>query len=120
MSNEVSNGNFIRQEKTKDYTILNNQMYKVTNMSLAAKGLLSTMLQLPPDWKFSLNGLTGLCKDSETIVRKALNELMDLGYVTREKKLPSKKNGGRYQMIYTIREKSESDKLVIKNSNESD
>jgi hypothetical protein len=50
------------------------------NLSLRAKGLLSVMLTLPDDWRFTLSGLAALCKEGITAVNAAVRELERGGY----------------------------------------
>jgi hypothetical protein len=64
-----------RVEHTKNYTLMSNAHFKEKEMSLKAKGLLSFMLSLPDDWDYSINGLVAVCKENETAIRSALNEL---------------------------------------------
>lgn len=71
----------IRVEKTKDYTTMSNYHFKEKDMSLKAKGLLSTILSLPEDWDYTLEGLSMLCRDGVDSVRSALKELESFGYV---------------------------------------
>ncbi|MBR4744479.1 MAG: helix-turn-helix domain-containing protein [Oscillospiraceae bacterium] len=72
-----------RAEKNKDYTIMSNAHLKDTRLSLKAKGLLSYMLSLPDDWKFSTRGLVAHCREGTDSVRVALKELEAAGYLHR-------------------------------------
>ena len=72
-----------RAEKNKDYTIMSNAHLKDGRLSLKAKGLLSYMLSLPDDWKFSTRGLISHCREGAEAVRGALKELEDTGYLRR-------------------------------------
>ena len=72
-----------RAEKNKDYTIMSNAHLKDSRLSLKAKGLLSYMLSLPDDWKFSTRGLIVNCREGADAVRTALRELEGMGYLRR-------------------------------------
>ena len=72
-----------RVEKTKDFTIMSNAHLKDGRLSLKAKGLLSYMLSLPDDWRFSTRGLIANCREGADAVRKALCELEAAGYLRR-------------------------------------
>ena len=72
-----------RTEKTKDFTIMSNAHLRDGRLSLKAKGLLSYMLSLPDDWRFSTRGLTADCWEGADAVRKALCELEAAGYLRR-------------------------------------
>lgn len=92
----------IRTHKTKDYTVMSNYHLRDKNMSLKAKGLLSVILALPDDWDYSIAGLVAICKESETSVKTALNELKEFGYLRITKKMPNETENGRIEYIYDI------------------
>lgn len=94
----------IRVEKTKNYTVMSNYHFKERGMSLKAKGLLSLMLSLPPDWDFTLTGLVTLSKDNVTAVRTALKELQEFGYLVITKSYPGETESGRIEYDYTVYE----------------
>lgn len=73
----------IRINKTRDYTVMSNAHFKVKEMTLKAKGLLSLMLSLPDEWDYSVAGLCALSKDGKDSVMNALAELEEFGYLTR-------------------------------------
>ena len=75
----------IRVEKTKNYTAMSNHHLRDKNLSLKAKGLLSLMLSLPDDWKFSVKGLAAICLEGEDSIRAALQELEKQNYVKRHR-----------------------------------
>lgn len=100
----------IRVFKDKNYTVMSNIHLRDKNLSLKAKGLLSLMLSLPDDWSYSLAGLCAICKESETAVKSALNELKTNGYVVVNREEPSKENGGRICYSYDVYEKPISEK----------
>lgn len=100
----------IRVFKDKNYTVMSNIHLRDKNLSLKAKGLLSLMLSLPDDWSYSLAGLCAICKESETAVKSALNELKTNGYVFVNREEPSKENGGRICYSYDVYEKPISEK----------
>jgi len=74
-----------RVEKTRDYTVMSNSHFKDKRLSLKAKGLLSLMLSLPPEWDFSLRGLTKLGTDGIDSIRNAVNELENAKYIVRSR-----------------------------------
>ncbi len=81
---------------------MSNHHLRNRNLSLKARGLLSTMLSLPEEWDYSLNGLAEIVKDGLSSVRTALTELEDAGYVERSQK---KDNNGKFsKIIYNIYE----------------
>jgi len=72
-----------RVEKTDNYTVMSNYHLRDKSISLKAKGLLSQMLSLPPEWDYTLQGLAYINKEGKDSVREAVKELEKAGYVTR-------------------------------------
>ena len=50
---------------------------------LKAKGLLSQMLPLPPEWDYTLQGLAYINKEGINSVREGVKELEKAGYIKR-------------------------------------
>ena len=75
------------------------------------------MLALPDNWNYSIKGLCAICKESETAVKSALNELRDNRYVIVERIDPSSETGGRIQYEYFVYEQpqgEENKKIDVK------
>lgn len=72
-----------RVEKNANYTVMANYHLKDRRLSYKAKGLLSEMLSLPPDWDFTLTGLAYISADGVDSVRSAVRELESCGYLVR-------------------------------------
>ena len=70
--------------KEGNYTVLDNYHLDDNRLSLKARGLLSTMLRLPNDWNYTIEGLSKLCKDGKAAVRSAVEELEELHYIRRQ------------------------------------
>lgn len=70
--------------KEENYTVLDNYHLDDKRLSLKARGLLSTMLRLPNDWNYTIEGLAKLCKDGKAAVRSAVEELEELHYIRRQ------------------------------------
>lgn len=94
-----------RVKKDRNYTVMSNCHLKEKDMSLKAIGLLSKMLSLPDDWDYSLSGLVAICKENETAIKSALDELKTFGYLEMVKKLPNETKTGRIEYEYIIYEK---------------
>lgn len=80
---------------------MSNHHLRNLNMSLKAKGLMSLMLSLPPEWDYSIGGLVAICKESHTSIRSALRELEENYYLHRERKNNEK---GYFIYEYTLYE----------------
>ncbi len=91
----------IRVNKTSDYTVMSNHHFKDKRLSLKAKGLLSQMLSLPPDWDYTVAGLSSINQESKTAIQNALKELEATAYLVRTR---TKDDKGRFDYIYDIYE----------------
>jgi hypothetical protein len=91
----------IRVQKTQNYTVMSNHHLRNKNISLKAKGLISLMLSLPPNWDYSIGGLVAICKESHTSIRSTLKELEQNRYLIRERKNNEK---GYFVYEYTLYE----------------
>ena len=74
-----------RTVKNRNYTVMSNYHLRDKNLSLKSKGLLSFMLSLPEDWRYSLKGLAAISKDGIYVIRNCVKELEKYGYVQRRK-----------------------------------
>lgn len=72
-------------KKEKGFVQIPNSILSDSNISLKAKTVLAIMLSLPDNWDFSIEGISGKCKESKDCIAKAVNELIDAGYVIRTK-----------------------------------
>ena len=72
-----------RVEKTANYTVMSNTHLKDRRLSYKSKGLLSVILSLPPDWDYTITGLSVIAADGVDSVKTAIKELEQYGYVTR-------------------------------------
>ena len=91
-----------RVEKNKNYTTISNHHLQDRNLSLKAKGLLTLILSLPPDWDMTLKGLVSLSGDGVDSVRSGIQELEKAGYLQRSR---SRNNLGQLLCTeYTIYE----------------
>lgn len=91
----------IRVQKTQNYTVMSNHHLRNKAISLKAKGLISLMLSLPPNWDYSIGGLVAICKESHTSIRSTLKELEENRYLIRERKNNEK---GYFVYEYTLYE----------------
>lgn len=94
----------IRVNHNTNYTVMSNYHLRDTSLSLKAKGLLSQMLSLPPDWDYTVAGLVSINQEKETAITAALKELKKHGYLIVTKRLPNQTESGRYEYIYDIYE----------------
>ncbi|MEG2678580.1 MAG: hypothetical protein RR949_01505, partial [Oscillospiraceae bacterium] len=82
-------------------------------LSLKAKGLLSQILSLPPDWDYTLVGLSSKNRESVAAIGTAVAELEKAGYVTRKR---TRDAAGKMNGIeYTIYEQPQVDYPIVDN-----
>lgn len=90
-----------RVEKNANYTVMSNHHLRNKEMSLKAKGLLSLILSLPPEWNYSMAGLCAICKESQTAMRSAIKELETHKYLVRRR---TKNDLGHFEYMYIVYE----------------
>lgn len=78
------------------YTVIENNILRDKTISLKAKGLLCLVMGLPDDWKFSLNGLSSICKEGVEAIKTAMDELEKNGYLIRNRT----RDCGKYNTEY--------------------
>jgi len=74
-----------RTEKVNDYAVIAKHHLKNKALSYKAKGLLTLMLSVPPEWDFSMAGLSTLASDGIDGVRSGIRELEKHGYLSRRR-----------------------------------
>jgi len=77
--------NIKRIQKSKNYSIISNEILRRKDLSLKAKGLMSLILSLPDSWDLTVNGLVAIVKESKNTVYSVLKELNKFGYVERNR-----------------------------------
>ncbi len=93
-----------RVEKNRNYTTISNHHLQDRKLSLKAKGLLTLILSLPPEWDMTLKGLVSLSGDGVDSVRSGIQELEKAGYLRRSR---SRNNLGQLLCTeYTIYEQA--------------
>lgn len=75
-----------RIERNKNYTVMSNYHLRDPRLSLKAIGLLSKMLSLPPEWDYTIRGLSHICREGRDAIRAAIEELERAGYISRHQK----------------------------------
>ena len=77
--------NIKRIQKSKNYSIISNEILRRKDLSLKAKGLMSLILSLPDSWDLTVNGLVEIVKESKNTIYTVLKELNGFGYVERNR-----------------------------------
>lgn len=77
---------FVRIDKQNNYFIMPSRIHRHIDLSYKGRGLLGTLLSLPENWDYSIEGLSKLTrKDGKASVASGLRELEELGYLRRRK-----------------------------------
>lgn len=100
----------VRINKTSDYTVMSNYHLKDKNLSLKAKGLLSMILSLPDDWKFSIAGLASISKEGKTAIESSIKELQTNGYLVITRKNPNETETGKIEYEWDFYEQPRNEK----------
>lgn len=74
---------FMRVEKTKNYSVISNEFIRREDLSWKAKGILTYILTLPDDWVININEIMKHATEGEKAFRSGWKELKDSGYVNR-------------------------------------
>ncbi len=77
----------------KQFTIIDNNIFKDRRLHLKDTGLLCLMLSLPDNWSFSIKGLSSLCPDGKDSIRAGIENLERYGYLTRKQ---ARDDGGSF------------------------
>ena len=104
----------IRVNHTDNYTVMSNYHLRDKKLSLKAKGLLSQMLSLPPNWDYTVAGLVAINAEKNSAITTALKELRDFGYLVITKRFPNETETGRIEYIYDIYEQPQEKQAIEK------
>ena len=94
----------VRIKKEKNYTVVDNAYLTDPRLSAREMGLLTKVLSLPDDWKFSVRGLERILKDGQDGIRSALRVLEETGYLVRSR--ARNEHGKLGKITYTFYERS--------------
>lgn len=82
----------LRQHRTRDFTVIPNDLLQDQRLSFRDIGLLAWMLSKPRDWKFTYEGmLSERATDGKSAIQAGVKNLKKTGYLRIEKK----RNKGR-------------------------
>lgn len=91
----------IKRVINKNYTTISNVALRDKNLSLKAKGFLTYIFSLTDDWDFTIQGISGLLKESKGAIYSVIEELREGGYcdVVRQKDEKGRFVGTTYSFI---------------------
>ena len=90
----MSNTVFVKGDKVKNYTVLDNSCLRDTNISWGAKGFHSYLESLPGDWTIIKTDLYRRSSDKRYATDSLINELVKAGYIKIEKQ--GRESNGRF------------------------
>lgn len=90
--------------KDENFTVVSNVHLRDKRLSLKAKGLMTMVLSLSPEWDYSISGLASICKEGTSAVKSALDELKACGYLTVTK-IPPTAGNAKFDYLYEFYEK---------------
>lgn len=79
--------NRVKTVKSKDFSVIDNKIFRNASLSLKAKGLLCTMLSFADYWDLSISRLSRFCKCGKTQIKTALDEIVKEGYLVKDKQI---------------------------------
>ena len=91
--------NRVRTVKAKDFSVIDNKIFRNTALSLKAKGLLCTMLSFAGSWNLSISRLSRFCKCGKTQIKTALDEIVKAGYLIKKGQIRHKGKFAGYEWI---------------------
>lgn len=104
----------LRNPNKDKFTVVDNYALRDGRLSLKARGLLTTMISLPDNWKFSEIGLCAILpKDGQSAIRSGLKELESNGYLTRTRVRGS--DGRISEVVWTICDKPQLENQSVDN-----
>ena len=90
----------IKNEMVIPYTIIPNEILRNNRLSLKQKGMMCYLLSLPKDWVIFKSELQKHFTDGRDSISVAIDDLVDLGYITKKEK--PKEQGKFNGFIYII------------------
>ena len=111
---------FIKTHKKNDFTVIDNGFVRNSKLSWKAKGVFAYILSLPTDWSINLEEVKNHSTDGITVLRSAVKELTEQGYI-KVSKVKNEKGmfaGTKYEVFETPEvEKSDEEKPYAENLN---
>lgn len=71
----------VKSEVHGQFFVVGMDVAKDKRLTLTERGMLMTLLSLPPDWDFTVEGMTKILPDGRDRIRTAMNNLKKYGYV---------------------------------------
>ena len=82
-----------KADVTGQYFVVGMDIARDGRLSLSERGMMLTLLSLPPEWRFTVEGMVAILPDGRSRVRSSFKKLEDFGYVKRSQ---GRKEDGSY------------------------
>ena len=89
--------------KETDYTVIDNGIFKDSDLTLAERGFLCTVMSLPENWNFSTSGMAEIVPECRDTIYTVIDRLIEHGYCKRAQN-KDKKTGKFLGYDYTFYE----------------
>ena len=86
-----------RNKQENKFAVIPNELLSDENLSWKAKGVLSYLLSLPTDWKIYTEEIAKHSTDGIDSLNSTINELINAGYIERDKIRGTKGRFGGYE-----------------------
>ena len=97
----------IKSGRKQSFTVLYKSAIEDKRLPLDARGLLAIMVGLPDGWQYSVKGLAAYVGVSKDTIRRLLEKLEDVGYLTREQ---THDESGRFAgNVYVLQDEARGD-----------
>lgn len=74
----------LRNRTQSNFTMISNAILHNKKLRLFDRGLLATIIGLPDNWDFSVEGLTKIVPDGRDAISRSIERLVDMRYLKRE------------------------------------
>lgn len=82
------------------YVVVGRSFLEDKQLKLIDRGLLTTLLSLPLEWKFSINGMSSILPDGKKAIQSSLDRLIEKGYIIKRQERIDGKFGENYIEIF--------------------
>ncbi len=107
---------YLRNSTQGGFTIINNSIFHDKRLNLKDRGLLCTLISLPDNWEFSVNGLAASLEDGRDSIKASLNRLEEFGYLKRTEERIKGRFATYFELILEPKDEPEESEKLVSNS----
>ncbi len=105
----------LKNETQGSFVIVSQSIMHDKSLKLFDRGLLITLMSLPDNWNFTINGLVAILSDGRDAIRGGLDRLQEKGYLVKEQLRDDGKFSDNCLRINVIPKKPLSEKPISGN-----